>query len=113
MICRMESASSSESASLPVACTLGPNDAAARMRRWHELSVHGRPTQRRSGHVLEVRYHPGPGIREELAALAAAERECCPFVTWTVDEGESHVILRVEADPARPDDVAPIAALFS
>ncbi len=97
---------------MPVACTLGPNDGAARMQRWHELSAQGRPTTRRRGHLLEVRYNASHGIREELEALAAAERECCPFVAWTVDQEESHVVLRVEADPARPDDVAPIAALF-
>jgi MerR family copper efflux transcriptional regulator len=97
---------------LPLACTLGPNDGATRMRRWQDLSAQGRPTTRRSGHLLEVRYHAGRGIREELEALAAAERECCAFVTWTVGQEEGHVVLRVEANPARPDDVAPIAALF-
>ena len=108
----MENASSAGSALLPVACTLGPSDGVSRMRRWHDLSAQGRPTSRRRGHLLEVRYNASPGIREELEALATAERECCPFVTWTVDQEESHVVLRVEADPARPDDVAPIAALF-
>ena len=97
---------------MPVACTLGPNDGAARMRRWHELSARGGPRTRRRGHVLEVRYTSRHGIREELEALAAAERECCPFVTWTVGQEGSYVLLRVEADPARPDDVALIAALF-
>lgn len=44
-------------------------------------------------------------------ALAAAERQCS-FVAWDVSQDEDHVVLHVTADPARPDDVAPIAALF-
>jgi hypothetical protein len=72
----------------------------------------GRPNARRRGHVLEVRYQPKLGIREELEALAAAERECCSFVSWAVSQDQDHVVLHVTADPSAPDDVAPIAMLF-
>ncbi len=108
----MDSADAATPAVLPVACTLGPDDGAARMRRWEALSVDGCPSTRRSGHLLEVRYRLAPGVREELDALAAAERQCCSFVAWDVSQDEDHVVLHITADPARPDDVAPIAALF-
>ncbi len=65
------------------ACTLGPDDWPARMRRWEALARKGRPIARRSGHRLEVRYQPEPGVRDALEALAAAERKCCAFVAWT------------------------------
>ncbi len=97
---------------MPVACTLGPNDGAARMRQWHALSEKGHPGARRRGHLLEVRYQPELGLREELEALAAAERRCCSFVAWNVNEDEVQVVLQVAADPGTPDDIAPIAALF-
>lgn len=108
----MDEVDSSEVAGVPIACTLGPDDGAARMRRWEALSEKGRPGARRRGHLLEVRYQPEPGIREELEALAAAERQCCSFVAWNVSQDQDDVILRVTADPGVPDDVAPIAALF-
>jgi hypothetical protein len=47
-----------------------------------------------------------------LRELVAAERECCSFVTWTVSQEQDQVILRVAADPERPDDVVGIASLF-
>lgn len=97
---------------LPIACTLGPQDGEARMRRWEALAAKGTPSARRSGHRLEVRYEPAPGVREELEALAAAERRCCSFVAWDVDEAAGHPVLRVTGDSSAPDAVAPIAALF-
>ena len=99
-------------AELPLACTLSPDDAAARMRRWQALAEKGRPSARRSGHRLEVRYQPEPGVSDELEVLASAERRCCAFVAWDVALEGHHPVLRVTADPSTPDAVVPIAALF-
>ena len=96
----------------PLACTLGADDGSARMRRWQALAEKGRPSARRSGHRLEVRYRPEPGVREELEALAAAERGCCSFVAWEVSQDGRNPVLHVTADPSSPDDLDPIAALF-
>jgi hypothetical protein len=108
----MQPVDSPEVVQLPVACTLGPDDGAARMQRWEAVSARGRLSARRSGHRLEVRYQPVPGLREELLALAAAERQCCSFAEWTVTQAEGHVVLHIAADPERPADIAAIAALF-
>ncbi len=97
---------------LPVACTLGPSDGAARLARWQRPADTAAPSARRRGRELVVRYEARRGVREELEALAAAEAECCSFVTWTVDQDGNHAVLRVIADQRRPDDVAAIAALF-
>ncbi len=108
----MDARGNAAHAELALACTLGPDDGAARARRWQELAKKGRPSARRSGHRLEVRFQPEPGVREELEALAAAERQCCAFVAWDVSQEGHHAVLHVTADPSAPDDVAPIAALF-
>jgi hypothetical protein len=100
------------SGGLPVACSLEIGDGVARMRRWEALSGYGRPTARRRGHRLEVRYRPEPGVGEELVALVAAERQCCSFVTWDVSQDGDGPVLYVTADPGAPDDIASIAALF-
>jgi hypothetical protein len=97
---------------LPVACSLGPDAGPARLRRWQRLADAARPVARRDGPRLEVRYEPGPGVREELEALAAAEAECCSFVGWSVTQDGDVPVLQVTADPHTPDAVTPIAALF-
>jgi MerR family copper efflux transcriptional regulator len=108
----LERCDAGAAAELPVACTLGPDDGAARMDRWQRLADTATPSARRAEHQLEVRYQPGPGVREELQALAAAEAKCCSFVAWAVTQDGDHPVLHVTADPQTPDDVAPIAALF-
>lgn len=108
----MDRLDDSATVALPIACTLSADDGPARTQRWQALSAAGHPSARRSGHLLEVRYDPELGVRETLEALAAAEQRCCSFVTWEVSQDGDQIVLRVKADPSRPDDVAPIAALF-
>lgn len=95
-----------------MACRLGPDDGAARLRRWQHLADAAKPVARRDGPRLTVRYEPGPGVQEELEALAAAEAECCPFVDWSVTQDGAVPILLVDADPDTPDALTPIAGLF-
>ncbi len=109
---RFERSGAPATAELPAACTLGPDDGAMRIDHWQALADTATPSARRVGHQLEVRYQPGPGVREELEALAAAEAKCCSFVTWAVTQESDHPVLYVTADPRTPDDVAPIASLF-
>lgn len=82
------------------------------MRRWQALAGTANPSAWRNGRMLEVHYQAGPGVQDELTALAAAEQECCSFVAWAVTQEDGHPVLRVIAKPDSPDDVAPIAALF-
>ncbi|HZN88070.1 MAG TPA: hypothetical protein VFB44_03775 [Thermoleophilaceae bacterium] len=98
---------------LPISCTLGPSDGAERRRRWEALADAGAASARRSGHRLEVRYRAEPGVRDELEALAAAERDCCSFVTWDVSRDRDEAVLHVRADPGSPSDLDAIAILFA
>ena len=97
---------------LPLECRLGSDDGPARLRRWRELADTANPVALRDGPRLEVRYEPGPRVRAELEALAAAEAECCSFVSWRVTQDGVVPVLVVAADPDTPDAVTPIAALF-
>jgi hypothetical protein len=97
---------------LPLACTLGPADGAARSRRWRQLAAEATPVRRRTEGRLEIRYQPGPGVLDELRELAAAEAECCSFVAWTVTEQAGDPTLIVSAPADDPDRIEPIAALF-
>jgi hypothetical protein len=97
---------------LPLACTLGATDGAERSRRWRQLAADASPVARRIEGRLEVRYQPGPGVLDELRALATAEAECCSFVAWTVTERAGDPTLVVSAPADKPENVEPIAALF-
>jgi len=97
---------------LPLACTLDAADGADRSRRWRQLAADAPPVARRTGGQLEVRYQPGPGVLDELRALAAAEAECCSFVTWAVTLQAGDPTLVVSAPPGDPDRIEPIALLF-
>lgn len=97
---------------LPLACTLGPADGPARLRRWQQLRDVAAPVASVAGGRLEVVYEPGPGVLPELIELAAAEQTCCSFVTWSVAEVEGCPVLTVTAPDGAPEAVAPIAALF-
>jgi len=97
---------------LPLACTLGPAAGADRSRRWRQLAAEAAPAARRTGGRLEIRYQPGPGVLDELSALAAAEAECCPFVGWAVTEQAGYPTLVVSAPAGAPGNIEPIAAMF-
>jgi hypothetical protein len=78
---------------LPVACTLGQEDGAQRVRDWRRvLQDAGAGTQREPGRFT-IRFHDRAGIEDELTRLADAERDCCAFLGWNVvqHEGEWRV----------------------
>jgi hypothetical protein len=99
-------------ATLPIACELGPSDGPERLRRWQRLRDTAGPVARLDGRRLEVRYQPRPGVHEELQELAAAEQQCCAFVSWSVQAVDDEPVLHVTAPPETPEAIAPIAALF-
>ena len=97
---------------MPLACTLGPDDGRSRMLHWREIHEAANPVASVDAGRLEVRYQPGPGVRVELADLAAAEQNCCSFVTWSVSQVEGQPVLHVVSPTDTPQAIAPIAALF-
>ncbi|HEY1989379.1 MAG TPA: hypothetical protein VGG43_07950 [Acidimicrobiales bacterium] len=92
------------------ACTLEADDGRARMRRWRALAETAGPVARRIGSVVEVSYPLDAG--EELESLVTAERQCCQFVEWDIIRRGEALVLRIAADPERPDDIEAFADLF-
>ena len=105
----MNDSGSLESTALPIACTLNVNDGAERLARWAALSARNAPSLRREADAVVVAYPAGQGVREELEALAAAERECCSFAEWEVEQDADRVVLRVRSEP---EGLEAIAVLF-
>ena len=77
--------------------------------RWQALADR-RVGVRRDPHQVVVLYRPGAGVREELDALAAAERECCSFAEWDVTQDTDHIALTIRSEP---HGLAAITELFA
>jgi hypothetical protein len=98
---------------LPLACTLDADDGASRLQRWRALAEKSPPRVQRSEHELETWWRLDTHGANELETLAASERECCAFVTWSVTRRDPDTVLTITADPGRPDDLDAIMALFA
>lgn len=79
---------------LPIACTLSPEQLPDRVA---EMTGLGRVSlidaKRHSGRAV-LRFRPA--AREQLAALVAAEAECCAFLTLDLCDEAEAVVLTVE-----------------
>jgi hypothetical protein len=100
-------------AELPLACSLDAGEGAPRLARWRALTEQAPPRAERRGHELALWWRLDSRGVNELEALAAAERECCAFVTWSISRQEPYTVLTVAAAPGRPEDLDAIGALFA
>jgi hypothetical protein len=89
---------------LPIACTLTPAEGVTRMQRWQWLRDAAQREAIRTDEGVEVTYRRSDDVARELQELVEAERECCAFASWHVEEQGNDVVLRVlarsEADRA-------------
>ena len=90
------------SRSAPVACSLDQNDLALRAERWRTLAGRAAGQVTRTDSGLRLSFRAEQGVADELADLAALERDCCGFAQWSVALAGDRVVLEVSA----PDEVA-------
>jgi hypothetical protein len=95
---------------LPLACTL---DAAELSRRVAEIAAVGKAS------LLAAEVEGGRAVlsfeaeaRERLAAIVAAEAECCPFLQMTLDARAETVQLAIEAPAGGEPIVRDLVAAF-
>ena len=101
-------ASRNRGPSLPIACTLDGLETGRRWREWEKM-LDSRLDFQNSGQQLTVTF-PGDGdLRTRLTDLVEAERLCCAFVSWDLDQDANHFELRVSGSS---DGVAAIAESF-
>jgi hypothetical protein len=82
----------------PVACSLGQVDLAQRAERWRALAASALLRTSATQRGLRLVFGPGPGVADELETLAALERECCAFATWSVRAEGGEIALEVSGD---------------
>jgi DNA-binding transcriptional MerR regulator len=91
----------------PVACTLGAGDMAQRLADWQDLLVHVTDRTAVDGGV-RLAFDPATPL-DRIAALAAAEQDCCRFFRFALTVDQRGIALEVRA-PADAQDV--LTALF-
>jgi hypothetical protein len=95
---------------LPVACSLSATDLPARIAEIGAVGREGLLGARvgQAGALLSFR----PDVRERLAAIVAAEAQCCAFLAMSLEDGAGVVELRIEAPPGGEPAMHDLVAAF-
>lgn len=91
--------------SRPIACSLTVDAAGDRQTDWDALLSRAliRRTSIRDG--VQVELQNTPGVHEELERLVAAERECCAFMTISVDTTDRELLVLTVTAPELPASI--------
>lgn len=81
----------------PIACSLDGGDIQARIEEWRALLTVV-DTREAIPNGVRLRFGPGAPL-VEIARLAGAEFECCPFFSFTIGIDARGVVLEVSAPP--------------
>jgi hypothetical protein len=83
---------------IPIACSLDGNAARRRRADWASILA-ARLSVELDPELLTVRFPTSADLSTKLGALVAAERECCGFVEWALEDrgGELHLTVRGDA----------------
>ncbi|HEY2604284.1 MAG TPA: hypothetical protein VGI67_22185 [Thermoleophilaceae bacterium] len=72
---------------IPIACSLSATDARTRKDDWKRLLERAAVTRTPlAGGGTRIALAPLDGVRAELRRLIEAERECCPFLEFELDD---------------------------
>jgi hypothetical protein len=85
----------------PIACTLSPADYAERVGQLADLGGRALRSRVPLPDGVRLRFDPGATSADELRAVVAAERECCPFLRLEVREDADVLELDIAGPPTR------------
>jgi hypothetical protein len=91
-------------APLPIACTLSAGELPARLDEIRALSRRALRAKTAGGTHAVLSFDPARGVRDRLAAIVAAEAECCAFLTMRLADEPGAITLTIDA----PADAAPL-----
>jgi hypothetical protein len=96
-----------------IACTL---DRAQMRQRGGDIRALGRAAltsvDRGERHVV-LRFRPGPGIREQVEQLVAAESECCAFLDFAITHERDATVVTIVSPPEGAPVMHELADRFS
>lgn len=95
---------------MDISCTLTTTDLAAQRERWLRLIATSGAAREETASGLRLRFRTDSGAAAELERLAAVERDCCAWATWTVSATPGEVTLDVASSG---DGVAALHGMFT
>jgi hypothetical protein len=81
-----------------VACSLGPEDHAARLQGWQEIRARALIDALATRRGVRLIFRNDPGVEEDLRQLVSLESECCSFADWSLRVHSGDLVLDVSAD---------------
>jgi hypothetical protein len=94
---------------MDIACTLSPTALASRRERWDRLIAAACLGREPAPDGLRLRFRADPDAVAELRELAAAERDCCAWADWSVEQDDGEIVLLARSTG---DGVAALHAMF-
>jgi hypothetical protein len=85
----MASQTTNQTPGEPIACTLEPSDQKARIEAWQALRRDALIEEIRVGVVSTTLWRRRAGVVERLEQLMEAERACCSFLDFQLEESST------------------------
>jgi hypothetical protein len=83
-----------------VSCSLDAAAFEARVARWRRLAARALLESSPTAAGARQRYRRDAGVEDELAALVAAEADCCPSVGFALSADDDALILDIRGSEA-------------
>lgn len=90
---------------IPIACSLDRGEARERWQQWQSLARTVGSVERLVD-SLTLHFAATTDTRSELARLVVAERQCCGFVDWQLEDLGDELVLAISGDPAGVEAMA-------
>src|SRR4051794_16300562 len=98
---------------LPIACSLSATELPVRQAQMAALGRDALVDASVDGAHAELRFAAGATVRARVEELAAAERDCCAFLTMRIDAEPDAVLLSIDAPADAELVLAELVAAFS
>jgi hypothetical protein len=85
---------------MPIACSLRADAVSDREAQWRELLSRALIRRVPAPGGVRIELRALPGVRCELEGLVGAERDCCPFMTMSVDTTDEQILVLAVTAPA-------------
>jgi hypothetical protein len=94
---------------LPIACSLGADDLAARLDLIAAIGAGSLISRETEGDTQLLGFRRDDGVRRSLEGIVAAEARCCSFLKMEIREENGALVLVIDA----PADGVPVAAALA
>jgi hypothetical protein len=97
---------------LPIACSLSASEAPQRLEEMADLGRAALVDAHTESRRAQLRFAAGVGVRDRVLAVAAAESECCAFLTIHVTNQRDTVVLTIDAPEGAESVLAELVDAF-